>query len=161
MATPDHAPPSASQPTIASLADLPRRSSTQVQNQFGGVLDLLGANGAIVIERHDRPAAVLMSVDAFTQLQASSQAGRQLDMLTADFDALVAHMQTTRGAAGLMQAFTATPKRLAAAASPLVRASVRSRDERPLPKSATAKPVKPASSPASPKKRAAQRTKRA
>jgi prevent-host-death family protein len=110
-----------------SLHDLPAFSSTQVQNRFGGVLDELRTVGAIVIERHDRPAAVLISVEEFERLRANSQPSRQLDMLTSEFDALVARMQSPSVAAGLAKAFAASPAKLAAASASSIRRSAKRR----------------------------------
>ena len=75
-------------PADTLLRELSALPSTQVQNRFGGVLDDLRSHGTIVIERHDRPAAVLMSVEAYTQLHARAQPSQQLNLLTAQFDAL-------------------------------------------------------------------------
>ena len=145
--------------TVASLDDLPTLSSTNVQNRFGGVLDDLRSGGPIVVERHDRPTAVLMSVETYAQLLANAHSGLQLDMLAADFDALVARMQSTRAAAGLMKAFSASPAQLAAAAAPLIRASRVPRADRQPPSASTHKLIA-SPKPAAKKKRAGQGIRR-
>ena len=96
-------------------------SSTDVQNKFGRVIDDVRAAGTIVIERHERPMAVLMSVEAYEALQSGANQSQRLNALTSEFDALVAHMQTPKGRAGLQRAFDASPAQLAAVASPVVR----------------------------------------
>jgi antitoxin Phd len=123
MATKNPGSHAATRNDVPALGDLPSLSSTQVQNRFGGVLDELRKSGAILIERHERPAAVLMSIEDFAHLSARAQPGPQLRALTAEFDALVARMQSPEGSAGLAQAFAAAPAELAAAAAPLIRAS--------------------------------------
>jgi len=145
--------------TVASLDDLPTLSSTNVQNRFGGVLDDLRSGGPIVVERHDRPTAVLMSVETYAQLLANAHSGLQLDMLAADFDALVARMQSTRAAAGLMKAFSASPAQLAAAAAPSIRASRVPRADR-QPPSASTHHLIALPKPAAKKKRAGQGIRR-
>jgi prevent-host-death family protein len=120
---PTHAiPPAPSTPP--SLDEYPQVSSTQLQNRFGGVMETLRTSGTIVIERHERPAAVLLSIEEFDRLRAGAAPARQLDMLTAEFDALVANLQSPQVAAGLQAAFSATPAALAKAAAPGIRASL-------------------------------------
>lgn len=143
MARKDFGSAAASRLSMPSLGELPALSSTRVQNRFGGVLDELRTGGAIVIQRHDRPAAVLMSVEDFAQLHASAQADRQLNMLTAEFDALVARMQAPVAAAGLAQAFAASPSELAAASSRMIRASMSVSSERTPPAAMPAEPTAP------------------
>jgi antitoxin Phd len=106
------------------------RSSTELQNRFGEVLEELRAEGTIVIERHERPAAVLLSVDAYARLQAQQSAPSSLDQLTAEFDALVARLQTSDAAEGLARAFAAPPSALAAAAAPGIRGAAAEAERR-------------------------------
>jgi prevent-host-death family protein len=101
------------------------RTSTDVQNRFGGVLEELRALGTIVIERHERPAAVLLTVEEYARLQASAPPAQQLDALTVEFDALVARMQSPSASAGLLRAFSASPAELSTAAAAGIRQSKR------------------------------------
>lgn len=118
--TPD-APPDT---TRASVAQYPQVSSTRLQNRFGLVMEELRASGALVIERHERPAAVLLTIEEFDRLRANAAPARQLDMLGAEFDALVAKLQTAKAVSGLNAAFSASPATLAKAGAPGIRASM-------------------------------------
>ena len=104
-----------------AVGALRRVSSTDIQNTFGRVIDDVRAAGTIVIERHARPMAVLMSVEAYEALRSGATQSQRLNELTGEFDALVARMQTPKGRAGLQRAFDASPAQLAAAASPVAR----------------------------------------
>ena len=68
----------------------------------------------MVITQHDAPKAVLLSVDEFTALTRATEG--TLDTLSAEFDALLARMQTPRARAGMKAAFAASPKELGKAA---------------------------------------------
>jgi hypothetical protein len=68
----------------------------------------------VVITKHDAPKAVLLSVDEFTALTKVTEGA--LDTLSAEFDTLLARMQTPRARAGMKAAFAASPKELGKAA---------------------------------------------
>jgi antitoxin Phd len=89
-------------------------TATDAKKQFARVLELVLQGGAVVITKHDAPKAVLLSVDEFTALAKATEG--PLDTLSAEFDALLARMQTPRARAGMKAAFAATPKELGKAA---------------------------------------------
>ncbi len=93
---------------------MPTFTATDAKNEFGRVLDTAVEKGAVVITRHDAPKAVLLSVDEFDALVSAGE--RTLDTLTAEFDQLLARMQTPRARKGMADAFNATPARLGKAA---------------------------------------------
>ena len=70
--------------------------------------------GAVVITKHDAPKAILLSVDEFNALTRTTET--RLDSLSADFDAMLARMQTPRARSGMQAAFGASPKALGRAA---------------------------------------------
>ena len=72
-------------------------SATDAKKQFGRVLDMVLRGGAVVITKHDQPKAILLSVDDFNALAKATES--TLDTLSADFDAMFAHMQTPRARA--------------------------------------------------------------
>ena len=89
-------------------------TATDAKKQFARVLELVLQGGAVVITKHDAPKAVLLSVDEFTALTKATEGA--LDTLSAEFDALLARMQSPRARAGMKAAFAASPKELGKAA---------------------------------------------
>jgi len=92
----------------------PRFTATQAKNEFGRVLEMALHGGGVIITRHDAPKAILISVDEFDKLQQA--AGRSLDTLRGEFDALLAGMQTPKSRAAMKSAFSASPRELGSAA---------------------------------------------
>jgi antitoxin Phd len=89
-------------------------TATDAKKQFGRVLELVLRGGAVVITKHDAPKAILLSMDEFTALTRATES--QLDRLSADFDAMLARMQTPRTRAAMKTAFGASPRELGRAA---------------------------------------------
>jgi prevent-host-death family protein len=89
-------------------------TATDAKKQFGRMLELVLRGGAVVITKHDAPKAVLLSLDEFNALTRPAE--RRLDSLSADFDAMLARMQTPRARSGMQAAFGASPKALGRAA---------------------------------------------
>jgi prevent-host-death family protein len=89
-------------------------TATDAKKQFGRVLELVLRGGAVVITKHDAPKAIVLSMDEFNALARG--AARTLDSLNADFDAMLARMQTPRARVAMKAAFGAPPKELGRAA---------------------------------------------
>jgi antitoxin Phd len=89
-------------------------TATDAKKQFGRVLELVLRGGAVVITKHDAPKAILLSMDEFTALTRATE--RSLDHLSAEFDAMLARMQTPKARAGMKAAFGAPPRELGRAA---------------------------------------------
>ena len=89
-------------------------TATDAKKQFGRVLEMVLRGGAVVITKHDAPKAILLSVDEFNALTRTTET--KLDSLSADFDAMLARMQTPRARSGMQAAFGASPKALGRAA---------------------------------------------
>ena len=89
-------------------------TATDAKKQFGRVLEIVLQGGAVVITKHDAPKAILLSVDEFNALTRTTET--KLDSLSADFDAMLARMQTPRARSGMQAAFGASPKALGRAA---------------------------------------------
>ena len=87
---------------------------TDAKKQFGRVLDMVLRGGAVIITKHDAPKAIILSMDEFNALAKATE--RTLDALSADFDAMLARMQTPRARAQMKAAFGASPKKLGPAA---------------------------------------------
>lgn len=100
--------------SLGELVDIPSIAATQVKNTFGTMLDRVAVSGAVAITRHDAPKAVLVSYEEFQSL-AKSRA-RSLDDLGAEFDGLLARMQTATAKKGMAAAFNASSAELGRAA---------------------------------------------
>lgn len=96
------------------LVDIPTVAATKVKNEFGTILDKAAHGGAVAITRHDIPKAVLLSYQEFESLVKGR--ARTLDELGADFDTLLAVMQTSKAKKGMKAAFNASPAQLGRAA---------------------------------------------
>lgn len=89
-------------------------TSTEAQNGFGRVLDRVSRDDTVVITKHDTAQAVIMSVERYEAL--TREESPSLEALTAEFDALLASMQTPAARAGMRAAFGASPDELGRAA---------------------------------------------
>jgi prevent-host-death family protein len=101
------------------LVDIPTVAATKVKNEFGAILEKATHNGAVAITRHDTPKAVLLSYDEFESL--IKVRARSLGDLGAEFDDLLARMQTPKAKKGMKAAFNASPTRLGRAAAKAAR----------------------------------------
>ncbi len=96
--------------SLDGLNDLPVVSASEIKNAFASVWDTMNARGAVAITRHEKPKAVLLSVERFEELVS---AGRpSLDALTREFDELLAGLQTPKAGRALASAFQASPAEL-------------------------------------------------
>lgn len=85
-------------------------TATDAKNEFGQILELVAAGRAVVITKHDAPKAVVVSYEEFLALTERGE--HQLNSLRAEFDDLLARMQTPQARAGLKAAFAASPSQL-------------------------------------------------
>src|SRR5882672_1331562 len=98
---------------LGELVDVPSVAATRLKNEFGAVLEE-AARGAVAITRHDAPKAVLVSYEEFQALVSAR--AQSLGELDAEFDALLARMQTPKARKGVQAAFNAAPAQLGRAA---------------------------------------------
>jgi prevent-host-death family protein len=96
------------------LVDVPAVAATRLKNEFGAVLEQALRGGAVAITRHDSPKAVLVSYDEFQSLVKAR--APDLNDLRAEYDVLLASMQTPAAKKGMAAAFAATPPALGRAA---------------------------------------------
>jgi len=89
-------------------------TATEAKNEFGQLLEKVIRGARVFITKHDRRKAVLLSVEDFESLAVAG--ATQLDNLSAEFDALLAGMQTRKVRAGMKAAFDASPRQLGRAA---------------------------------------------
>ena len=98
----------------SELVDVPTVAATRVKNEFGQILEQATHTGAVAITRHDTTKAVLLSVAEFESL--ASARSRTLNVLSSEFDDLLAGMQTQKSRKGMKAAFNASPGQLGRAA---------------------------------------------
>lgn len=110
------------------LVDVPSVPATRLKNELGALLDRATHGGAVAITRHDKPRAVLISYEEFSALAKLRSPG--LAALDAEFDGLLAGMQTPAVRAGMAAAFDAAPAALGKAAVRAARAVSRKRAAR-------------------------------
>jgi prevent-host-death family protein len=85
-------------------------TATEAKTRFGPLLETAIAGGAVIITKHDTPKAVLISMAEFEALGGSRPP--DLDALSAEFDGLLARLQTPSAGKALKSAFAAKPKTL-------------------------------------------------
>jgi prevent-host-death family protein len=85
-------------------------TATQAKNELGRILDQVVRGDTVVITKHDTPRAVLISVERFNALRQAPQL--KFDALTAEFDELLAGMQTSTARNAMERAFNASPMQL-------------------------------------------------
>lgn len=90
--------------------NLPAVTATEAKNGLGAVLDRVLAEGGVAITKHNEVKAVLLSVREYEALLAARR--DQLDDLAAEFDGLVARMQTPAAAKAGRALFSASPAKL-------------------------------------------------
>jgi antitoxin Phd len=96
------------------LPGLESVSATEAKNNFGSVLDRVLARGKLAITKHDEVRAVVLSLPEYQALLAQQR--EPLAALTAEFEDLVARMQTPRAKRAGRALFEATPEKLGRAA---------------------------------------------
>ena len=96
------------------LVDVPAIAATRLKNEFGAVLEQALRGGAVAITRHDTPKAVLISYDEFQALVKARS--HNLSDLSAEYNVLLARMQTPKARKGMAAAFNASPAELGRAA---------------------------------------------
>ena len=106
---------SATAPDAAArlIEALPSVTASELKNNFGAVSGR-ALKGALAILRHRRPEFVLLPVDQYVELQEARTA--PLEELGAQFDALVARMNTAEAKRGVDRLFGAKPAALGRAA---------------------------------------------
>ena len=96
------------------LVDVPAVAATRLKNEFGAVLEQALRGGAVAITRHDTPKAILISYDEFQSLVKARS--HSLSDLSAEYNVLLARMQTPKVRKGMKAAFNASPDELGRAA---------------------------------------------
>lgn len=92
------------------LVEMQSVPATRLKNELAGILEQAARDGVVAISRHDTLRAVILSIEEFDSLvEARTQ---RLDDLGAEFDALLAGMQSAASRKGMQAAFDAPPEAL-------------------------------------------------
>jgi prevent-host-death family protein len=93
---------------------MPVVTATQLKTSTSDVFDLLAKDQAVVIHRHEKPRAVLVSVERYESL-----VGKESDLLADlmdEYKSMLVDMQSPEQKAAAIRAFNATPEELGKAA---------------------------------------------
>ncbi len=107
---------------FSSVADLSEVTASVLKNKFSEVARL-ASSGPLAVSRHNRREFVILTAEQYEELQQSRRA--PLESLTAEFDRMVAKMNTPRGKRAAASVFSASPKALGKAAVNARRAAAR------------------------------------
>ena len=97
------------------VAEMPTISATELKNATADVFEQVASRRAVAITRHDKPRAVLLSIDQYEALTAQHNPP-WLEQLHAEYRGLLDRMQGPEQRAAAERAFNATPEELGEAA---------------------------------------------
>ena len=97
------------------LAEMPTISATELKNATADVFEQVGARRAVAITRHDKPRAVLLSVEQYEALTGEKNPD-WLEKLHEEYRGLLDRMQGPEQRAAAEKLFKATPEELGEAA---------------------------------------------
>ena len=97
------------------LAEMPTISATELKNATADVFEQVAARRAVAITRHDKPRAVLLSIDQYEALTAQ-HTPPWLEKLHEEYSGLLDRMQGPEQRAAAEKLFKATPEELGEAA---------------------------------------------
>ncbi len=98
---------------FSSVADLSEVTASVLKNKFSEVARL-ASSGPLAVSRHNRREFVILTAGQYEELQQSRRA--PLESLTAEFDQMVAKMNTPKAKRATASLFSASPKALGKAA---------------------------------------------
>jgi antitoxin Phd len=104
-------------PSLAAprVQELPTITATELKNATADVFDQVAAKQAIAITRHEKPRAVLLSVEKYEALTGQHNPD-WLEKLHEEYRGLLDRMQGPEQRAAAERAFNATPEELGEAA---------------------------------------------
>lgn len=107
---------------------LPMVTATELKNSTADVIEQVTARRAVAITRHDKPRAVLLSIEEYEAL--TGQDPEWLEALKQKYQGLLDSMQGPEQQAAAERAFNATPEELGAAAVAAARRQAAERQRR-------------------------------
>jgi len=100
--------------TVPRVQELPTISATELKNSTADVFEQVAAKQAIAITRHEKPRAILLSVEQYETL--TGQQPEWLEKLHEEYRGMLERMQGPEQRAGAEKLFRATPEELGQAA---------------------------------------------
>lgn len=97
------------------VEELPPVTATALKNSAADVLDQVVAHGAITITRHDKPRAVMLSIEEYERLTAGEE-GDWLAEMHKEYQGMLEKMQEPAQKEAAKRLFAATPEELGEAA---------------------------------------------
>jgi antitoxin Phd len=97
------------------VAEMPSITATELKNATADVFEQVASRRAVAITRHDKPRAVLLSVEQYEAL-TGQQNPDWLETLHEEYRGLLDRMQGPEQRAAAERAFNATPEELGEAA---------------------------------------------
>jgi antitoxin Phd len=97
------------------VAEMPTISATELKNATADVFEQVAARRAVAITRHEKPRAVLLSVEQYEAL-TGQQNPDWLEKLHEEYRGLLDRMQGPKQRAAAEKLFKATPEELGEAA---------------------------------------------
>jgi prevent-host-death family protein len=100
--------------TVPRVQELPTITATELKNATADVFEQVAAKQAIAITRHEKPRAILLSVEQYEAL--AGQRPEWLEKLHEEYRGMLDRMQGPEQRAGAEKLFRATPEELGQAA---------------------------------------------
>ena len=100
--------------TVPRVQELPTITATELKNSTADVFEQVAAKQAIAITRHEKPRAILLSVEQYETL--TGQQPEWLEKLHEEYRGMLERMQGPEHRAGAEKLFRATPEELGQAA---------------------------------------------
>lgn len=100
--------------TVPRVQELPTITATELKNATADVFEQVAAKQAIAITRHEKPRAILLSVEQYEAL--AGQRPAWLETLHEEYRGMLERMQGPEQRAGAEKLFKATPEELGQAA---------------------------------------------
>lgn len=100
--------------TSLRVEEMETVTATQLKNSTADVLERVRMHDAVAITRHEKPSAVLLSWEQYTQLKGGEP--EWLGELYEEYHAVLEEMQSPEQKAAAERLFQATPEELGAAA---------------------------------------------
>lgn len=105
---------------FASVTQLPEVTASVLKNKFSEVARL-ASREPLAVTRHNRREFVILTAEQYDELQKGRLA--PLESLTAEFDRMVAKMNTAKGKRASAALFSATSSKLGKAAMKMTRST--------------------------------------
>ena len=100
--------------TVPRVRELPTITATELKNATADVFEQVAAKQAIAITRHEKPRAILLSVEQYEAL--AGHRPEWLEKLHEEYRGMLDRMQGPEQRAGAEKLFRATPEELGQAA---------------------------------------------